>query len=118
MAEARAATLKRMDDIIDACKDDGLDEVELRQLQEARGNTPLFQRRAKLYAKGPGSTFRVARASWRWPRQSVVCELLAGAPADLVQSLATWAYKSSCSLLEQSTQEAWQRAFDQYGTRV
>jgi hypothetical protein len=48
----------------------------------------------------------------------VAHELLAGSPPDLVQALATWAHRGGLLFLEQSMQEAWQRAFDQYGRRV
>ncbi|WP_405848863.1 hypothetical protein [Streptomyces sp. NBC_01518] len=36
MAEARAETLRRMDEIIEELHDDGLDELDLQQLREAR----------------------------------------------------------------------------------
>ncbi|MGW9030518.1 hypothetical protein ACWGQ5_41880 [Streptomyces sp. NPDC055722] len=85
MAAARAAALARMDAVIDELTEDEVDEYQLQQLRQARGETPQFRRLAKRYGKRIGARFTVARASWRWPGPPVVGELLAGSPADLVQ---------------------------------
>ncbi|MEV6013571.1 hypothetical protein AB0M29_43345 [Streptomyces sp. NPDC051976] len=58
--DARAATLRRMDKIVDALADDGLDEHQLRQLREARGSTRAFRRLVSQYDKRLGSSFRTA----------------------------------------------------------
>lgn len=118
MAKARTTTLERMDAIVDALEDDELDEHKLRQLREAQGNAREFRRLAKRHGKRIGPRFTVARASWRWPGQSVAGEIVAGAPADLVEWLASEAYKRSSLLLEESMQEAWERAFDLYRRSV
>ncbi|MGW4559229.1 hypothetical protein ACWEOV_37210 [Streptomyces sp. NPDC004365] len=118
MTAARAATLARMDAVIDELTQDEFDEYQVRQLREARGDTSLFRRLAKRYGNRVGARFTVARASWRWPGPSVVDQFLAGSPADLVQWLATEAHKRRSLLLEQFHHGAWDRAFDQYGRRV
>ncbi|WP_431676027.1 hypothetical protein [Kitasatospora sp. KL5] len=128
MAQARAATRRRMDAVIDAFKDGGLEEHRLRQLQEARSSGRLFRRLAvqfgrQLPGRRPGgmyigSDFYVSRAAWQWPGRSMAGELLAGTPGHLVEGLATAAHGQCGLILEQSMQIAWQRAFDRYGRRV
>ncbi|MFJ1562438.1 hypothetical protein [Streptomyces mirabilis] len=117
MAQARAATLQDMDEIIAAFKHDGRDEDLLRELQEVRGSVREFARVAKRLNRRIGSEFRVRKASWRWPGLSAAGELLAGSPTDLVQWLATAAYERGSLILEQSMQQAWGYAFDRYGRR-
>ncbi|WEH12280.1 hypothetical protein [Streptomyces sp. VNUA24] len=117
MAEARAATLRDMEEIIAAFKDDDRDENQLQELQEARGSVREFTRVAKRLDKKVGSAFRVRKAVWQWPGLSVTGELLAGSPADLVQWLAAAAHERSLLILEQSMQQAWGYAFDRYGRR-
>jgi hypothetical protein len=118
MARARTATLERMDAVIDTFKDDGYADAVLRQLAEARRNTQEFRRLVRRYDRHIGSKFTKARATWPWAGQSVAGELLGGAPAELVEYLATAAHKQNGLLLEYSMQEAWQRAFDRYGFRM
>ncbi|MFI9358507.1 hypothetical protein [Streptomyces lydicus] len=118
MAAARAATLARMDAVIEELRENEADAFHLQQLLQARGATVQFRRMAKRYGQRIGARFTAARASWRWPGPSVADEFLSGSPADLVQWLATEAYKRRCLLLEQFQQQAWDRAFDQYGRRV
>ncbi|MFE1443922.1 hypothetical protein [Streptomyces sp. NPDC058739] len=118
MAEARAGTLRRMDEIIEAFRDDGLDELDLRQLREVRGNVRTFRRLATGYGKHIASRFRVRRASWRWPGTSVAEELMTGSPTDLLEALAVQAHRSRSLVLEEAMHEAWQQAFDRYGRRM
>ncbi|MER5698787.1 hypothetical protein ABT255_17705 [Streptomyces mirabilis] len=117
MAEARAATLQDMDNIIAVFKDTGRDEDLLRALQEARGSVRQFAHVAKRFNARIGSDFRVRKAIWRWPGRSAASEFLAGSPADLVQWLAEVAYDRSSLVLQQAMQQAWGYAFDQYGRR-
>ncbi|MER7178539.1 hypothetical protein ABT404_03450 [Streptomyces hyaluromycini] len=118
MAEARAETLRRMNEIIEELRDDGLDELGLQQLREARGNAQIFRRLATRHSKFIASKFRVRRATWRWPGPSVTAELLTGSRTDLLEALAVQAYRSRSRVLEESAQEAWQQAFDRYGRRM
>lgn len=117
MGEARAATLRDMDEIIAAFKDGDHDTNRLRELLEARGSVREFTRVAKRLDKRVGSAFRVRKAVWRWPGLSAAGELLAGSPASLVQWLAAAAHERSSLILEQSMQLAWGYAFDRYGRR-
>lgn len=117
-AAARAVTLARMDAVIEAFQDDGLDEHDLEQLREVRGNTRQFRRLARWHDKFIASRFTVERPSWRWTGQSVAGEVLSGSTAALVECLAATAHDRSRLLLEWSMREAWQRAFDQYGRRM
>ncbi|MFF3151156.1 hypothetical protein ACFVRU_58110, partial [Streptomyces sp. NPDC057927] len=117
MAEARAATLQDMDIIIAVFQDAGSDEDLLRDLQKARGSVREFAHVAKRLNREIGSQFRVRKATWRWPGRSAAGELLAGAPADLVQWLAAAAHDRSSLILEQAMQQAWGYAFDRYGRR-
>lgn len=118
MAEARAETLRRMDEIIEDFRDDGLDEHDLRQLREVRGNVQVFRRLATRHSRYIASKFRVRRASWRWPGPSVAEELITSSRTDLLEALAVQAYRSRSLVLEESMQEAWQQAFDRYGRRM
>lgn len=118
MAEARATTLRNMDDFIDRAADEGASELYLQKLREARGNAREFHRLALKYNGHKWPRFGVARATWKWPGRSVAAELIAEFPSELVKWLATAAYKQSTLLLEQSMQAAWHRAFDQYGFRM
>ncbi|MEU1702211.1 hypothetical protein [Streptomyces pseudogriseolus] len=118
MAEARALTLKNMDDFIDRVADHGADELYLQKLREARGKARVFHRLTLKYNEYKRPRFGVIRATWPWPGRSVAAELAAGAPPDVVQWLATAAYRRSTLLLEQAMEQAWHRAFDQYGFRM
>lgn len=117
-AQARARTLQAMDDIIDNLPDA---HRHLRaQLEQAKGNARLFARIARpVRIHGRPVRFWASRATWLWPGRSVVDELQAGTrSADLLEWLATQAYKTSTLVLEQAMEEAWHRAFDHYGRRV
>lgn len=116
-AQARAGTLQAMDDIIDKLPED---HHHLRpQLEQARNDARSFGRVAhRIRINGRPVKFRVTRATWPWPGGSVVDELLAGARANLVEWLATQAYRTSTLLLDQSMEEAWRRAFNRSGHRV
>jgi len=106
MAEARAATVQAMTDIISGLPDDiGHHSVELEQ---AVGNVRLFGRLAGRL----GIKFAVARATWMWPGRSVVDEIRTGTRADAVQWLAGWAHKACIRVLQQSMEQAWNEAFD------
>ncbi|WP_405566561.1 hypothetical protein OG317_00035 [Streptomyces sp. NBC_01167] len=121
VADARASTLNDMDDTIDAFAQHpefARDEDMRRALREARGNARSFRRLAMSVDRRIGSRFRVTRASWTWPGQSVARELLAGRPGPVVEWLATWAHKNSTLTLEEAMQVAWNRAFDRYGRRM
>ncbi|MEU1596618.1 hypothetical protein ABZ468_28135 [Streptomyces sp. NPDC005708] len=118
MAEARAMTLKNMDDFIDRVADDGASEIYLQKLREARGNARAFHRLTLKYNEHKRPQFGVIRATRPWPGRSVAAELAAGASPDLVEWLATTAYRRSTLLLEQAMEQAWHRAFDQYGFRM
>ncbi|MGX1542584.1 hypothetical protein [Streptomyces adustus] len=118
MAEARAQTLRRMDEIIEDFRDDGLGELDLQQLREARGNAQAFRRLAARHSRYIASKFRVHRATWQWPGPSVTEELLTSSRTDLIEALAVQAYRSRTRVLEESAQEAWQQAFDRYGHRM
>ncbi|MDX3800488.1 hypothetical protein [Streptomyces sp. AK04-3B] len=107
-----------MDEIIEAFRDDCLDEHDLRQLQEMRGNVRMFRRTATRCGKHIASKFRVRRASWPWPGPSVAEELITSSRTDLLEALAVQAYRSRSLVLEESMQEAWQQAFDRYGSRM
>ncbi|MEU1690053.1 CopG family transcriptional regulator [Streptomyces hirsutus] len=115
MAEARASTLKAMDDIID-----GLPESQhhLRpQLEQAKSSASQFRGIIKRHRiKFP--KFIAVRATWRWPGRSVVDALLAGTRSDLVEWLATRAHKTGTLILEQSMEEAWHQAFDRSSRRL
>lgn len=118
-AEARALTLRRMEAVIDAFRDDDeSDEDRLDCLREARGNGHEFGRRARQFDRRIGAKFLIARAVWQWPGGSVADTLLSAHRGDLVQWLATCAHRSSALALEYSMQDAWHRAFDQYGRRM
>ncbi|WP_406448675.1 hypothetical protein OH768_00020 [Streptomyces sp. NBC_01622] len=118
MAEARAETLRRMDEIIEELHDDGLDELDLQELREARDNAQTFRRLATRHSKYTASKFRVRRATWQWPGPSVAEELLTNPRTDLVQALAVQAYRSRTRVLEEAAHEAWQQAFDRYARRM
>ncbi|MEV5485658.1 MULTISPECIES: hypothetical protein [Streptomyces] len=118
MAEARAITLENMDRFIDRVADTGASEIYLQKLKEARRNAREFHRLTLKYNEHKRPTFGVARATWSWPGRTVAAELVAGAPPDLLQWLATATHQRSTLLLEQAMQAAWHRAFDQYGFRM
>ncbi|WP_030872361.1 hypothetical protein [Streptomyces sp. NRRL S-37] len=118
MAAARTATLQIMDDFITQAADDGASALYLHKLREARGNARAFHRLTRSYPTHKRPKFLVPRASWTWPGRSVAAELVAGAPPELLQWLATAAHRRSSLILEQAMQVAWQRAFDQYGFRM
>ncbi|MEU1424984.1 hypothetical protein [Kitasatospora sp. NPDC005751] len=127
-ALARATTQRDIDATLDDFKEGGLDGHRLQQLQEVRDRAPEFRRLAVRFGKQIekrrpngthiGSQFRVTRATWRWPGHTVIDELLAGVPARQVERLAAQAHRQRGLLLEYSMQEAWKRAFDQYGRRM
>ncbi|MET9378878.1 hypothetical protein ABZX98_32890 [Streptomyces sp. NPDC002992] len=117
-AQARARTLQAMDDIIDNLPDA---HRHLRaQLEQAKGNARLFARLTHpVRINGRPVRFWASRATWPWPGRSVVDELQASTRStDLLEWLATQAYKTSSLVLEQSMEEEWHRAFDLYGRRV
>lgn len=117
MAQARTATLRAMDEIIDELAVDGCDEEDLRHLRHARGNVRQFTDEATRLDSRIGARFRVHKATWRWPGQSVTGEFLAGASTDLVQWLATVAHARSSLITQHSMQQAWGEAFDRYAPR-
>ncbi|MFE1408576.1 hypothetical protein ACFW5D_34315 [Streptomyces sp. NPDC058770] len=117
MAEARAATLRGMDDFITRFEGTGEAGERVQQLREARGSVRDFSRLARLYGRRKRLGFRPVRATWRWPRGAVVSEVLVGSPPEVVHWLATEAYKQSSLLLEESMQAAWHWAFDRHGFR-
>ena len=104
MAQARAATLQAMTDIIS-----GLPKRHHRRaLERAWGNDRLFG----LVSNRLGIRFRVVKATWDWPGRSVADEILAGIPAEALQWLAYWAHKTCTRILQQSMMQAWHDAFD------
>ncbi|GAA5015370.1 hypothetical protein [Actinopolymorpha pittospori] len=110
-AQARTATLRTMDEIIDKLTEH---ERHLRPgLERAKGDARRFGR----LAKEAGVRFRITRAMWPWPGRSVVDELSAGTRPALLDFLADWAYRNSQLVLEQSMEAAWDQAFDRYGRR-
>ncbi|MGW6890357.1 hypothetical protein [Streptomyces chartreusis] len=117
MAEARAATLKDMDNLIDLLTQTGSDEEDLQQLREARGNVRQFTFVATRLDSWIGSRFRAHKAIWRWPGRSVADEFLAGTSTDLVRWLATAAHTQSSLIVEQAMQRAASDAFDRYAPR-
>ncbi|MFE7935437.1 hypothetical protein ACFU6S_43275 [Streptomyces sp. NPDC057456] len=118
MAEARAATLNSMDEVIDRLTDDGSDKEDLQYLRQVRGNVRQFAHVASRLDPSVGARFRVHKATWRWPGLSVAGEFLAGTSTDLVQWLATVAHARSSLITQQSMQQAWDYAFDRYAPRA
>jgi hypothetical protein len=118
MAEARAATLNSMDEVIDLLTDGDCEEAELQYLRQARGNVRQFTHVATRLDPSIGARFRVHKATWRWPGLSVAGEFLAGTSTDLVQWLATVAHERSSLITQQSMQQAWTYAFDRYAPRA
>lgn len=118
MAEARAATLNSMDEIIDLLADDGCDEEDLQYLRQLRRNVSQFAQVAKCLDPSIGARFQVHKATWRWPGLSVAGEFLAGTSTDMVQWLATVAHTRSSLITQQSMQQAWTYAFDRYAPRA
>lgn len=118
MAQARAATLKAMDDFITWAADDGADALYLHKLKEARGSARDFHRLTRRYPTHKRPKFLVPRASWTWPGRSVAAELATGSPPDLLRWLAAAAHRRSSLILEQAMEAAWHRAFDEYGFRM
>lgn len=108
---ARAQTLRAIDEIIDRLSEDQHHHRPV--LEQARGNIQQFRRIAKRL----GIKVTAARASWPWPGRSVVDEVIAGARPDLVELLATWAYRTSTGKLGQSMEAAWDDAFDPHRGR-
>lgn len=119
MIDARTTTLKNMDAFIDRAADKGADAAYLQKLKEARSDAREFHRLTQKHTtKHERPNFGVVRATWKWPRQSVAAELIAGSPPEFLQWSATAAHRRSTLLLEQAMQEAWQHAFDRYGFRM
>lgn len=112
MAEARAANLEAMNDII---TDLPADEYNLRyQLEQVNGDAVRFgqiARRAGIFH------FRVIRPLLPWRGGSVVDELLTGSRTDFVARLAAQAYKSSSLIREQAMQVSGHEAFARYRPR-
>ncbi|GAA2114125.1 hypothetical protein [Streptomyces synnematoformans] len=117
MAEARAATLQHMDELIDDLTLDGCDQEDLQYLREARGNVRQFTLVASRLNSRLGLRFRVHKATWRWPGLSVADEFLAGTSTDLVRWLAAVVHPRSSLIAGQSMQQAWRYAFDRYAPR-
>ncbi|MEU9211208.1 hypothetical protein AB0D27_25510 [Streptomyces sp. NPDC048415] len=118
MAEARAATLHDMDEIIDLLTDDGCDEEDLQYLRQARGSVRQFKDEATRLDARIGARFQVHKATWTWPGLSVTGEFLAGTSTDLVQWLAPVAHARSSLIAQQSMQQAWSHAFDRFAPRT
>lgn len=105
VAQARAATLREMSDIIDWSPDD-----ERAELEQARDDPHVFGRAAARL----GINFIVAEAACVWPGRSVVDELLAGRRAGAMRWLAGLAYDACTMQLQQSMERAWHDAFDHH----
>jgi hypothetical protein len=118
MAEARETTLKDMDRLIDTLTEAGLEEEDLQELRDARGNARHFPSVTARHDKWIGSRFGVRKAMWRWPGLSVADEFRAGTSTDLVRWLATAAYPRSSLIKEQAMQQAASEAFDRYAPRA
>jgi len=118
MAEARAATLHNMDEIIDLLTHDGHDTEDLQYLRQTRGNVRQFKHAATRLNPWIGAQVRVHKAMWQWPGLSVAGEFLAGTSTDLVKWLATAAHTRSSLIAQQSMQQAWGYAFDRYAPRA
>ncbi|MEU9420205.1 hypothetical protein [Streptomyces sp. NPDC048272] len=115
--EARSATLRSMNYVIDELGDE-YSETDLAPLRKARGQVRAFAHLARQYDKRIGSRFQHARPHWRWPGSSVLDTLLDGSDPRLVEFLAGWAHKMASRSLELSMQQAWDRAFDLYARRM
>lgn len=118
MAEARAATLNSMDEVIDLLTDGDRDAEDLQYLREVRGDVRQFAHAASRLDPSIGARFRTHKATWRWPGLSVAGEFLAGTSTDLVQWLATVAHAHSSLIAQQSMRQAWDYAFDRYAPRA
>ncbi|AIR96041.1 hypothetical protein [Streptomyces glaucescens] len=118
MADARAATLNSMDEVIDLLTGVDCDEEDLQYLRQVRGNVRQFAQVATRLDPSIGARFRAHKATWRWPGLSVAGEFLAGTSTDLVQWLATVAHARSSLITQQSMQQAWAYAFDRYAPRA
>jgi hypothetical protein len=87
-----------------------------RSLQEAYGNTRQSERiarNARTYWR-TRVNFTVSRAWWPWPGGPVADALTAGNRPDLVECLASGAFRQSSLILGHVTQRAWDAAFDDY----
>ncbi|WP_399437353.1 hypothetical protein [Streptomyces sp. WAC07149] len=119
MVEARAATLKAMDGFIARLEEYGeADGDTVQLLRDARSRVGEFRDLARQFGRGTMLRFDAVRASWRWPKGSVVSEALAGSPPEVVQWLAVQAHRQRALLLELSMQEAWRQAFYRFGFRM
>jgi hypothetical protein len=110
-ADARAATLRTMNDTINSIPSS---EPELRRkLEAAYGNTSQFKRITRDARKiwGIRINFRPAKAWWYWPGGSVADALAGGHPPDLVECLADSAFRQSSFTLELVMWTAWDDAF-------
>ena len=106
MAEARAATLREMADIIRRLPYDQLHRRA--ELEQAMGDARLFGRLAGEL----GIRFRVVKATWIWSGRSIVDEIPAGTRVEALRWLAGWAYRTCTSLLQRSMEQAWRQAFE------
>lgn len=112
MASARAQTLRDMDAIIGRL---GADRQHLRRkLKQAGSNARKFAQIAVEY----GIPFSITRATWVWPGRMVADEVVAAAPAALIEALAKCARETASLRLEQAAHAAWQDAVARYGRRV
>ncbi|MGH4023380.1 MAG: hypothetical protein ACRDRV_02215 [Pseudonocardiaceae bacterium] len=109
-AEARAATLQRMTDIINSHR--VREESHRAELAAARGNVGLFKaviRRLRLRID-----FDEVKATWAWPRRSLADEVLTGTPAEVVEWLARCFHRTCIRMLQHSMEQAWRDAFDHH----
>ncbi|MFI1808388.1 hypothetical protein ACH415_32775 [Streptomyces californicus] len=108
MAEARAATLKVMDDVLNRLHDD----FYRGRLEAARdsGSVTDFRRLAR-WAR---VHFSPSPATWPWPGGPVADEVVASTRSEIVQWLATHAHRTTATLLQHSMGEAWNAAFDHH----
>ncbi|MGW1087384.1 hypothetical protein ACWD4L_13805 [Streptomyces sp. NPDC002596] len=108
MAEARAATLASMDDVLNRLYDD----FYRARLEAARDSGSVMDFRR--LARSAGVHFSTSPATWPWPGGPVADEVVAGTRPEIVQWLATHAHRTSAKLLQHSMGEAWNAAFDHH----
>jgi hypothetical protein len=105
MAQARAATLRTMTDIIDALPDG--EQHQRATLESVHGNSRLFSRITSRL----GIPFHDVPATWAWPVRSVAEAIDAGLPAAAITWLAGYVYDDSRRTLQRVTKEVWDAAF-------